>query len=256
MPYTLNEIIREKIIEDGRTTLHKFEQLLPLGIRGVRDLNISVGGNLKTVHLTPNSYNAIAAPSDYFSWSKVGVCIGGEIYNLSMNNDLCFPHMTNACGQLQPENYNPYEGEWSGYTAGLLGGTGLGWVYWNYTSFNEFGEFTGRLYGLGQGYNKIGYFRFNPQTNEFVLTPGLQFQSIVLEYVPTGINNAMIIVPDEAIEAVISFICWKASKGNERMMYKAEYNENVMKLRLAKFSFTLDDMISTIRNSYMLSPKG
>lgn len=254
MIYTLNEVIRDNIIEEGRTTLHKAEQYLALGVRAVRELNISVGGSIKTVMLTPTTYNTIAAPDDMFSWSKLGVCIGGVVYNLAMNPDMCFPHMRNDCGELQPEPYAPYEGQFGQYLANA--GLDVGWVYWAYTSYNEFGEFTGRLYGQGSGMVQIGLYNYNQETREFVLTPNLQNLSIVLEYTTTGIDQASVPVPQEAIEPVISFINWKKSRGGERQQYEAEYHRAVSQYRLNKYSFTLVDFMNAVRAGYRLGPKG
>lgn len=252
--YTLSEAIRDNLFEEGRSTLHKFEAYLPFGVRAVRDLNISVGGTPKTVMLTPTSYNTIAAPPDMFSWSKLGVCIGGLVYNLAQNKDMCFPHMRNDCGELQPEPYAPYEGQLGQYLANA--GLDVGWVYWAYTSYNEFGEFTGRLYGQGSGFSQIGLFNYNEELKEFVLTPNLANMQIVLEYIPDAINNANIIVPQAAIECVISFINWKKSRGPERSQYEREYKNAVIDYRRNKYSFNEIDFMNAVRAGYRLSPKG
>lgn len=247
----LNEIAREVLVEESRMTPHKLQQVMQLGVRAVREINIDITGQLKTVILTPSSFRTISVPADYFNYSKLGVCIGGQIYNLGRNDSLCFPHMTNDCGELQPE---PFFNSWPEYM-NLAGWGGLGWYYWNFNAYNENGEFTGKLYGVGSGFNRLGYYRYNEQTREFVLTPHLQNCPIVLEYTSTGINNENILVPDEAIETVISFIRWKISNGSERFQFKAEYEQNLIKLRLRNFAFTMDEFVASVRQGYKQSPK-
>lgn len=253
--YNINEIARMALIRDGRTTLHKLRPAMEVGANCVtNELNIDVIGQLKTVFLKPTSYGTIRVPNDYYSYSKVGLCRGGQVINLGLNDELCFPHMTNACGVLQPE---PYSGDFQSYISDAKVAN-VGWWYYNYNSFNENGEFTGKLYGVGSGYNCHGYYRYNSQTREFVLTPKLHHvEGILLEYTATTRNAANIIIPEQAAEAVISFIQWKLlCKPGERQQFEKEYYDNVMRLRLRQFSFTLDEMIDAIRKSYIQSPKG
>src|SRR5574343_80353 len=158
----LNEIAREVIVEEGRPTIHKLQQYMQLGSRAMRELNIDITGTLKTVLLTPNSYRAITVPKDYFNYSKIGVCINGMIYNLGLNNDLCFPSDLNACGQLQPETITEAQAS-SLFTDNFAMG-GWSWYYFNFNSINENGEFIGKLYGQSSGHNPIGEYRFNEET--------------------------------------------------------------------------------------------
>ena len=253
--YNINEIARMALVRDNRTTLHKLRAAMEVAANCVtNELNIDVTGQLKTVFLKPTSYGTIRVPKDYYSYSKVGLCIGGQVVNLGLNNDLCFPHMTNDCGQLQPETYS---GDFQSYLSEAKIAN-VGWWYYNYNSFNENGEFTGKLYGVGSGYNNYGYYRYNAETREFVLTPNLhKAEAILLEYTATTRKAENIIVPEEAAETVISWIQWKLlSTPAERGMYEREYYNNLMKLRLRRTSFTLDEMIDAIRKSYILSPKG
>ncbi len=248
----LNEIARECLIEEGRISPHKLQQLMQLGSRAVRELNIDIIGTLKTVKVKPNNFRAFSVPKDYFTYSKVGICINGMIYNLGLNNDLCFPDTVNSCGQLQPESFT---GDTIGYTGDGFAEGGYGWYYMNFNTVNENGEFIGKLYGQGSGHNPFGEYRFNEETREFIVTPGIQDKELVLEYVSTGMNQENIVVPEEAVECVISFIQWKRNKGGLRQQYKSEYEQNVSHLRLRKFSFTGDEFIAAIRKSYVLSPK-
>lgn len=252
--YTVAEVVKDQMIEQGRTTLHKFEQLLPLAVRGLRELNINVGNAPKTVYLTPTPWNTIQAPDDMYSWSKIGVELGGFIYNLGMAPDMAFPHLRNPQGVLQPEPFKPYYGNFTSYLANA--GLDVGWVYWAYTSYNEFGEFTGRLYGQGTGFAQPGFFNYNELTREFVLSPDLQKASIVLEYTSTGVNNASMPVPQVAIEPLIAFVNWKSSKGAERQQMMNEYHNAVMHYKVNKYSFGMTDFLNAIRQGYRLSPKG
>lgn len=252
--YSLNEIARMALVRDGRTTLHKLRAALEVGANCVtNELNIDVIGQVKTVFLKPTSYGTIRVPNDYYTYNKLGVCINGQIFNLGLNEDLCFPHMTNSCGVLQPETFS---GTWDSYVYENIG-VNFGWWYYNYNSFNENGEFTGKLYGLGSGFNQIGYYKYNKETREFVLSPSLhKSQGIMLEYVSTTRKAENISVPEEAAETVISWIQWKLARGSERQNFEREYNNNLMKLRLRQFSFTWDEFIDAVRHSYIQSPKG
>lgn len=249
---SINEIAREVLVEEGRSNIHKLQHYMQLGVRAVRELNIDVTGQLKTVILTPNSYRAIDVPEDYYDYSKIGVDIAGEIHVLGVNNNMMFPYQKNDVGQLQPTSYtSPNMSD--AINANSISGLGL-WFY-NYVLIDQYGENTGRLYGSNGTPDVLGTYRYWAENRQFVFSPMAQNKQIVLEYISTGINNANVLVPDEAIESVISFIRWKGAKGNEREQFRVEWENNVRRLRLRQFSFTVDEFIRATRQAYHQAPK-
>lgn len=251
----LGQLVRDKLNEEGRSTLHKFESNLAVAARAARRLRVDVNAPVKTVFLTPTSYNTIIVPDDFYDYSKIGVCAGGQVYNLSVNPNLCFPHMKNDCGQLQPEQFAS-----GGYTGGLDEyfpyAIDSGFGYWYYNFWNENGEFTGKLYGHGQGWSPFGQYCYNPDNKEFVVTPNLAGETICLEYATLDMNNAQILVPEEADEYIITFMNWKTAKGGERAQHEAEHHLAESRLRISIYGFSEEEMTQTVRHSYMLSPKG
>lgn len=248
----LNEISREYLIEQGRSSLHKLQHVMQIGSRAMNELNIDVTGVLKTVHLTPNSYGAFDAPDDMQSWSKVALCENGELFILTVNNAMCFPHEFDACGNLQPDSFD--DNLWQQYVASSLTAGWGNWLY-NWTSVNEYGEVNAKTFGMGSGFNSLGCFRYKPTTRQFFVSPQLMDREIVLEYFSNGLNQELILVPDEATETVISFMNWKTSRGNERLQFKAEYYANLMVLQQRSFSFNLADFIAATRKGFHLAAK-
>jgi len=257
MVYTVNEIVREQMIEQGRSTLHKYEQLLPLAVRGARKLNLDVGGTVKTVILTPTSYNTIIPPEDYYSYAQIGVCMNGIIYNLARNPNMCFPHMRNDCGVLQPENFNPNAG--ASFAANAWG-LDTGWVYWAYTSYNEFGEFTGRLYGYQGIYTDT--YNVIPERNEIQLNQHLVVDEIVLQYISNGLDATSVskITPyaQATIEAYITWqhkLCSRHYNNQDRQMAEMEYIKQRKILRARMNTLTIQEVKRILYKSSVATPK-
>ena len=252
---TLTEIAKEVLVEEDRQSTHKIQRLVQIGSRAANEIGIDVTATAKTVFLTPNSYGCIDAPDDMQTWSKVATCRGGYLYTLSMNNDLCFPHMVDDCGNLLPEKFSDPSTfvQYADYSQ--LAGFGV-WFY-NVTSVNEYGELNAKLFGYGSGYNRAGSFKYNPDRRQFVLSPEVRHKEIVLEYIPMiGKNGAQIFVPEEATEAMINFIRWKTAKTiGEREMFKHDYYVCLMQLQQRSFSFSLQDFIAAARTGYHQAAK-
>lgn len=252
---TLTEIAKEVLVEEDRQSTHKIQRLVQIGSRAAREIGIDVTATAKTVYLTPNSYGCIDAPNDMYDWTKLGVCINGYIYTLSVNNALCFPHMTDDCGNLQPESFaNPDTFvNYADYSQ--LAGFGV-WFY-NVTAVNEYGELNAKLFGYGSGYNRAGSFKYNAETHQFVLSPEVRRKQIVLEYIPAiGAKGTQIMVPDDATEAMINFIRWKTAKTiGEREQFKHDYFVCLIQLQQRSFSFTVQDFVAATRQGYHQAAK-
>lgn len=253
---TLIELAKEVLVEEDRQSTHKIQRLVQLGSRGAREIGIDITTTAKTVFLTPNSYGCIDAPEDMQNWTKVAVCHGGYLYTLSQNNDLCFPHMVDDCGNLEKESVATPADGFSAY-ADYSQVAGFGVWFYNVTAVNEYGELNAKLFGYGAGYNRVGYFKFNPERNQFLLSPEVQNKQIALEYIPrVGANGAQIMVPDEATETMINFMRWKAAKTiGERNDFKNDYYTCLIQLQQRSFSFSQVDFIRACRTGYHQAAK-
>lgn len=248
---TLNEIAREVLVEEGRNTLHKLQHVMQIGSRAMNLLNIDVVGTPKRVTLTPNSYHAIDVPDDMNAWTMVATCIDGYLCQLSEDNTMCLPHMTDDCGNLLPESTSEIN------TVGWPVLCSYGDWLNSLTSVNQFGEWNPKAFGRAGDKSPFGTFRYDEDRRQIVVSPRAQGRPIALEYITNGLNQVNILVPDDATEAAISFIRWKTAKNlSERRQFKQEWGDNLIDLQNRSFKFTLYDMIAAARSGYYQSAKG
>lgn len=248
---TINELAREYLVEEGRNTLHKMQHIMQIGSRAMRELNIDVVAPPKRVFIKPNSYHAIDVPEDFYDWTLVGICLNGRIYQLSEDNGMCLPHMVNDCGELQPE-ISSTAGPSGNYA--FIAGYGQ-WLY-NWTAINEYGELNAKAFGVGGGQNFIGTFKYDEARRQIVVSPSVQSREIALEYISTGINQELILVPDDATECVVSFLKWKTAKSlAERREFKGEYYTNFSQLQQRNCDLTIQGVIAAARKGYYQAAK-
>ncbi len=244
--FTLIQLAKEILVEEDRQSTHKIQRLVQILSRGAQEIGIDITAAPKTVFLKPNSYNCIDAPNEMYNWTKVGICSGGQVFLLTQNNALCFPHMTDDCGNLLPERGQPSDfNDYSEYASI----SGFGSWFYNVTAYNEYGELNAKMFGLGAGYNRLGSFKYNEDRRQFVLSPELASKQIALEYVPLpGHAGSLIVVPPDAREAMINFGRWKTAKTlGERNEFKADYYVELTKLQQRSFSFSIEDFILATR---------
>jgi hypothetical protein len=252
---TLDEVVREYLIELGESGEHKYARLLQLGYQGVRQLHLDASGSITATKLTVSDTDTANLPEDYIDYLGIYVCDSdtGTLHPLGLNDKLCLPRDYDSCGDISRASVDSDSTSTSSNTIGVWGNEGGG-MYRN-------GEMVGRLFGLGGGNNKNGYYRIDEKNRMIVFDTPIQ-NTIVLEYLadPQRLGGNYHIHPYD-VEAVKAFIWWKdiqknrtyngADKEQARLEWRRQYN--MCKRR--HNNFTLGEAAQSIRKSIKTSPK-
>lgn len=242
---TLDEIIREYLIESGENTLHKYSRYLQYGISGLRQLNMDVSGIPKLIEIKINPNNTADLPLDYISFVKLAICgQDGTLHHLGFNKNLCVH--TDKCGDIIANN-----GTISGFTGGG-----------DEIHFRA-GESVGRYFGVGGGTNRNGYYKLKESDGYIILNGILQGTRLFLEYLADIQKNedGKFEVHPYIIETIKLYIAWKSMQFNIRLpanrsqLAKHDYNVERGKSQRRFASFTKEEALQTIRKTFSLAPK-
>src|SRR5258705_3965293 len=77
---------------------NRVQKYLQYCIMGYRDLHLYAMPNIKVAYLTPNDALVADLPQDYERYTKIGMCLNGQIWTLTLNPDLCLTHRLSNCG--------------------------------------------------------------------------------------------------------------------------------------------------------------
>ena len=154
--YTLSQMVREYLFEDGNDNMSKFAKFLQFGIAGLRELHMDMSATLQ-VAIIDVDLNTLSAPlpNDYIQYTTIGICgRDGRLHSLGKLNSLALARKVNDCGLVQapggPNNESAFNFKFIGYGDG-------------YANHVRNGELTGKFFGLGGGNNQNGYYRIDTQ---------------------------------------------------------------------------------------------
>lgn len=242
---TLKDIVDDVLVEAGTYDESEYLRYLKVAIRGFTRLNILHIADIKVAYLPISDINTVSLPSDYVSYSKIGININGDIWTLGLNDKMAFAR-TESCGLRINELANVTDTN----------------TYFDSRIFfsNHYrdGTYVTNLFGLGGGLN-TAYYRIDKEYGVIQLQGSVPQSEIVLEYVSNGISeNGSTIVPIQAREAMIAWVQWKTTprdQNNKRLAAKNEYLEEVEELRSFESIPTLDELMDAIYAGYKQSPK-
>ena len=235
---SVQDVIQDLIVEEGKSSEHEYLRYFKLALSGLKELNFDTVRQVKTIELSLDHKNTVRLPSDYVSYTKIGIVGGnGEMNYLGKKDIINFVHgskSTVSDSSTEPPVFTdniPGDGIWG-------------------------------KYGQGGGNNANGYYRENMEegTIEFSNTSG----KIILEYVSdgsTGLSGEEIKVHAFAEEALKSYVYWKsiyrkrAINMNEKMIAKKEFYNQKRLARARMQSFNKEEALQTTRKSFKQSPK-
>ena len=251
---SLDYIVKNFLIEKGKTSKHEYQSVLALALRGTREVSFILPHFIKTVSLPVNDNLTVDFPKDYVDYTAIGVISDGRLYFLSHNPRLYHPISTDDCGNEENANQGkvdsldfstyPYSGYW----------------FSNYA----FAEGYGRIFGYGgAGINTHGYYREDLENSRFIFDDRLTASEIYLEYKSNGIQpDGSALIPEQAIETIIEWVHWRQSKrkGERTPVSQKMYNEKNYKharrdLVLRVNGFTLSEFLDKKIQYTMLAPK-
>lgn len=248
--YKLDNIVRETLAV-RQYPMHWYLNFMVNSIRCVRELNMDVMQNIKSVRLPVNSYNAVQIPSDYVDYVRLGVEKGQFVqpfqpkssYN-RLNN---FDDSGNKIPYGEATVYNnslPYDRE----------------LFWYSNAFNDKGEFRGRVFNNTPAYrNSFEVFR---ERNEIQLDSAVSVDEVVLDYISDGLEcGADTCVHPYALSTIQAYIIWQMKEHSrsynrqESELAKAEYHNQFRVLRGRMNPIDINDIIRSLRSAYTATIK-
>ena len=200
---TLDQLVREYLIEIGEQSQHKYQKYLQFGINGLRQFNFDVDGIAKPIVIPVNDNDTVDLPNDYINYIRIGVCgEDGNIHQLAENKEICFPLGVDDCGDIQASK----------------GSSGT--VVIDYFEGGHFrnNEAIGRRFGIGGGSSGLGFYRVNEREG-FIALQGFTGDNIVMEYMADiERNNAgEFTVHPFIVQALKEWMSWQGNTRNPRI---------------------------------------
>jgi hypothetical protein len=221
-------------------TTNQYEKLLQYAIRGYEKLHFTTMNSVKVAYLEMTDINSVPLPSDYVMYYKIGMVVGGKVWNLGLNNNIALPR-EQACGDDIRE--------------AVTGGNPGGGYY--YTGHMNDGGYVGGLFGYGGGFRE-SYYRIDEERGQILFSSGVPNGEIVLEYKSSGIS-AQTMVPRPAIDVLVAYIHWRRLKSrnreSERREAEREWKEELREFRAFTFRFVPSEYLDMLHEEQLQTPK-
>lgn len=220
-------------LDEEDQSIGTFDKYWGFAFRGLIDLLFDVTAEPVTVRIPVLGNKTAPLPNDYLSWSKIGILNNnGEVSTLKINN---------ALTKLKDNNPNRLQKLTADVTDNyplLLNSP----YYLNYYYNGIFQP----LFGVGGGLVQYGECTVDEDNSMIVLSPDFRYDHVMLEYISSPEKNGDYSVPLYTIEALISWIKWKAKKGTRQEYYADKVNA---RRRAPKKRVTLQNINQVIRES-------
>lgn len=252
---TLDSIVRNFILK-RRYTLHWYLELLVYSKDCLRILSNDDLKIIKTRLLkVNNNYNACDLPDDYQDYVQVGIKVGQNIKPL-VETDKINP-IINRNSSFTPIKYNESAVDPNSqvYYGALYP------FYWHTVSWNDYGEFTGGIYGSGAGVQD-DVFSLPPGRNQIQLTENMTVDYIVLQYISDGMDSdAATQITPYAYETISAYIMWQMKantrtySAGEAAAAKQEYVDERKILRARMSDLNTETFTRLLQRATYGSPK-
>lgn len=191
------------------------------GFRGLELMHYSTQAEPKTVRLPVQGNLTVILPSDYVTWTKIGILNDfNEIVPLVINKSLTLFRdlMPNRESYLTPDICQ--------YVFGFP-------YFFNYLSDNNYTNIN--MARIGSPI--YGECRVDEINNIIILDPYFKYKQIMLEYMSTPEKDDDYMVDRRLREALIAFIAWKFKQGSRQDFYAAwtEGRRNIEPVTLQEY---------------------
>lgn len=244
--YTLDKVVRSALA-DKQYPMHFYLQFLTYGVDALRELNMDVMQDVKSVRLPINSYNAAFLPNDYVDYTRVGNEMGQYISPWGEKKE-SFNRLNKFDSQGNKVDYGDVEAE-----NGILPNNWEGFWYSSYV--NDKGEHLGRIFNNRPGYRES--FVILRERGEIQLDTSYTGTEIVMDYISDGTSlTASNSIHPYAISTIKAYIFWKQkSHGRqygigERREAADEYYNQLRTLRARMNNIDVNDIRRSLSSSY------
>lgn len=220
-------------LDENNKSIGDFDTAWIMAFRAMDKLGYAMAYEPKTLRLPVSGNKTVQFPSDYVSWTKIGILTNeGKVSTLRISNSLTTFKDTN------PNRLSQINGD---INSGFQTLTSLPY-FLNYYFDGQYMP----LFGVGGGLVQYGECRVDERNNVVVLAPDFQYDSIIFEYLSSPEMDGDYQILSSMKEAVIAFIAWKM-KLNTRENFYAEAVE--ARRSMPKKKVTLQSINQVIRES-------
>lgn len=244
--YTLDNIVRGALA-DKQYPMHFYLQFLTYGVDSLRQLNMDVMQDVKSVRLPINSYYAATLPNDYVDYIRIGNELGEYINSFGHKRD-SFNRLNKFDSQGNKISYADIEA-----VNGLLPNNWEGFWYTNY--INDKGEHLGRIFNNKPSFRDS--FVIIRERGEIQLDVSYTGTTIVMDYISDGLStDASNSVHPYAVDAIKSYIFWKQKdhgrqySNADKQYAKDEYYNQLRILRARMNNIDVQDIRRSLSSSY------
>lgn len=227
--YSLDNIVRKFLQQEG-LTIHDYVECLSLATDCMRELNFDTMRTVKTQKLPVNSYKAVALPTDFVDWIKVGYAKGQ--YVVEMSQDSRLNRMNNLDSNGQKIVYDTVD------TDEAI----------NYSLLDV--EATYYNYNVAETSNSFKILR---ERGEIQLDNRSDAEYVILDYIGDGLDtNAETQVNPQAVSTINAYVAWKRSPNRHNVQSPEGFNfynsHRILRSRLNDIS--LLDIVRSKQKGY------
>lgn len=245
----LDQIVRRWLLENG-LSIHYYAEGLFHASTCLRELHLDTLKVVNTLRLPLNTYHAVDLPEDFVEEVMVGIPVGATYQNVPRGTRINPLRVSQSTGDYT--TYTNLEDDSESIDASGLWGP-ANW-YWN---FNEYGESTGRFFGIDGGAKLNGY-EIVFERRQIQFTETFTSGDVLLMYISDGQSlNAASQIDVRAFSAIQSYVQWKRSINRDNNFSpegQAYFNKRRL-LRAALNGMSVADIKNILRKNYRATIK-
>ncbi len=262
--FSLDYVVKSVMVSLDENNMRNYQKYLQFAIRGYRELNLTSSPAPKIVYLNMLPNKSVDLPSDYIKYVCIGIVRHGRILTLGLDDSIALGSQVSPCGDPLPIALNNFDLQFgAGGGLEVNGTVDLGFGFnWQFLDSFRNSQWVGGLYGVGGGFNGLGYYRIDEANNRIQFSSEVPSNQIVLEYISDGINpDGTAAVPTPAVECLINWVHWKRmefKKGSslgEIEYAKQRYITTFNQMRHYNLSFSVQEYLDSLRTNVHQAPK-
>jgi hypothetical protein len=231
---TLRYCVMNAIFRTKDHSMNEYMECMQYAIDCVRDMRLYNEASIEVAYLIPNEAGIVEFPADAIDYTKIGIEIRGQLYNLTVNDNMVL-NRAQKCGEDLRQMQQGY-----GFPASISSG-------YFYAPHFRGGAYYPSLYGVGGGFN-TAYYRVDEKMRQIQFNGFIPRNEIIMEYKSTGLSAGTIVTP-QLIPVIRTYILWQRIENDprvsisEKQRKQDQYDQEVMKLRDYNNNFTLQEYL-------------